>query len=987
MAGWGDGAWGGMHWGGERSGATYLAAGTTTLAAGTTTWTTETVVPFGSTLVWPPASTATLVMDNKNLIVYGTMRRHPTSYSVIHTLRFINVDESIFVGAPTPNNTNNMGSMIPNTTDIGLWVMEVGIQDDIGSPKVGWNRTGDDPTWQVGDDMRTTPFDPLDYTTYAVHTKGGPLKTVSPGNGQTYTQEAFNLTRNVITEGTSGHKAHALIMTPGVTQVIKYSRYNFMGPQKLLGDGKLHKIRGRWAGVHLHHLMDTVGTLIEGVVVTNGASHAFVSHHSNDTVWRDCIAYFNKNEGFWWDNESVLKPDASLPYTNQDYMLAPDQASDRVLWDHCMVGAQQIAPGESNLGSDAYMTAPSSGTMTDCVATGTRGTNAIAGTVWSESFGGVWDNVDCVMHNNEGFGVILWQNSDPAQLDRWISFRNAFGGEKHGAYSNNHRFNDSVAFQNAGSDADLNILANSSASVAPHYRNVTQDGWYGDTKVREHTLAPSTPGIIRNNHLGHVVIAEPMNSQQHGWWYWIENDCDEPEDFCNLAHPHTGDHIVTSIVIPNHYDSVGSIHKIQRLDGTAWQLTPVDPGSPNYPPAVQGVMPFTATVIPAFAFVVSTSSLTPSSVGTAYSQTLTYNMPALSAVAPVTWGLRAGSGPLPPGMSLSAAGVLAGTPTVAGSYPLTVQAVDLSMQRARKTLTLNVASSASLAVVTSTLPGGTVGDVYPNPQITASGGFPPYTFSLASGSLPPGLSLASNGIISGTPTTAGSFSPTFRVTDSVLATAQRVIAMSIINISPTITNVSVAKGEEGLVYLQSMDATGGTPPYVWTVLLGPLPPGLSISSDGDITGIPVAPFGDYDVRIKVTDNLGHGAQRDYTFSTYPEFSFPDAEIPQAALNHPFSMQFLTIGGAPPATFAGINNAPPAGMPAGLVLDVFGVVSGTPSESGTFTFTVVATDALAQNIPQEIILEVLDNAPFSEVNRELQLAFSVGKSRMRDRELT
>jgi hypothetical protein len=888
-------------------------------------------------------------MDNKNLIVYGRMERHPTSFSQVHTLRFINVDEQAFVGAPAPNNTNNMGSMIPSTTDIGLWVLETGIQDDIGTPKAGWNRTGDDPTWVVGDEMKTTPWNVGDYSTYAAHTKGGVLQSIDPGNGVTYTQEAFNLTRNVITEGTAGHKAHALIMTPGVTQIIKYSMYRSMGPQHLGTDGKLRKIRGRWSGVHLHHLMDTVGTLIEGVVVRDGAAHAFVSHDSNDTVFRDCIAYNNKNTGFWWDDERVLIPNWSLPLSNLDYMFAPDQASTNVLWDHCMVALQPVSPGDSNLGEDGFLTAPSSGTMTDCVATGIRGSASTAGTVWSESAGGVWPNSGCVMHNNEVRGVYLWQNSDHAQLDGWVSFRNGGGGETHGAYSNNNHFNDCVAFQNGNTTVrDCAILAVSSGR-APTYRNVIQDCWYQATLVREHTLPPAAPLIVRNSHMGHVDIDEPMGFQKHTWMMWVENDCDEPEDFCNLAHPHAGNHVASSIRIPDAQDPIGSIHVVQRLDGTAWKLTPVAGSSTE----------FTAVDIPAFAFVVSTTSLTPGSVGTSYSQLLAYVMPPNSAVAPVTWGLRPESGPLPPGLTLSSAGLISGTPTTPGTYPIVVQAVDLSKQRARKTLAFVVGASAVLQITSVSLPQGTIGDAY-NTTIQISGGVAAFTASIVSGSLPPGLSLgASTRALTGAPTTTGAYSFTVRVTDSTGATANRSFTVDVVNLSPSIVTTDLSDGELSLPYNAQVVAVAGVGPYTFTSILGPLPPSVGLSTSGMFSGTPTNP-GVYPIRIQVTDSLGRTGIADFVIEIFPRFLMSPTPLPDATVGAFYSYDFdTTTGGKPPITFVGLGGDPPDGAPEGLVLSSTGIFSGIPTEAGSFTFAISAIDSLGVQITQDVTMDVAE----------------------------
>jgi hypothetical protein len=125
------------------------------------------------------------------------------------------------------------------------------------------------------------------------------------------------------------------------------------------------------------------------------------------------------------------------------------------------------------------------------------------------------------------------------------------------------------------------------------------------------------------------------------------------------------------------------------------------------------------------------------------------------------------SGTLPAGLALSSTGVLSGTPTTAGTSRFTVQVRDSSPspQTAQASVSVTVASSSTLSVMTTALPAGVAGTAY-SATLGAEGGKAPYTWSMTSGSLPTGLTLSSGGIVSGTPTTAGSTSATFQVQDS-----------------------------------------------------------------------------------------------------------------------------------------------------------------------------------------------------------------------------
>src|SRR5213079_39352 len=102
----------------------------------------------------------------------------------------------------------------------------------------------------------------------------------------------------------------------------------------------------------------------------------------------------------------------------------------------------------------------------------------------------------------------------------------------------------------------------------------------------------------------------------------------------------------------------------------------------------------------------------------------------------------------------------------------------------------------------------------------------PYTWTVASGTLPAGLSLAAGGTISGTPGTAGSSSFTVRVTDSASATATAALSLTINPPALSITTASLPAGTVGVAYSQALAASGGTSPYTWTMASGTLPAGL-----------------------------------------------------------------------------------------------------------------------------------------------------------------
>ena len=138
---------------------------------------------------------------------------------------------------------------------------------------------------------------------------------------------------------------------------------------------------------------------------------------------------------------------------------------------------------------------------------------------------------------------------------------------------------------------------------------------------------------------------------------------------------------------------------------------------------------------------------------------------------------------LPVGLSLSASGVISGTPTAAPQSPnapapaFTVQATDSIGQSGSRFYYLPVRSPV-VSITTASLPVGTVGVAY-SATLTASGGTAPYYWNVTAGALPAGLSLAVSGVLSGTPTAPGSFSFTVQATDSAARQASKAFTVTV----------------------------------------------------------------------------------------------------------------------------------------------------------------------------------------------------------------
>ena len=309
------------------------------------------------------------------------------------------------------------------------------------------------------------------------------------------------------------------------------------------------------------------------------------------------------------------------------------------------------------------------------------------------------------------------------------------------------------------------------------------------------------------------------------------------------------------------------------------------------------------------------------------------------------------TGTLPAGMSFSA-GTLSGTPTAPGSYPVTVTATDTVLTGAgapfsiAQNYTIDV-PAPTIVVNPATLPDPTAGTAY-SQAISATGGVGPYTFAVTAGALPAGISLAADGTLSGTSNTVGSFNFTATGTDANGQTGSRAYTLNIA--APTLTMTpapGTLNAPYGAAFSQAFTAGGSNGPFNY-VLTGTLPAGMSFSA-GTLSGTPTAP-GSYPVTVTATDTVLTGAgapfsiAQNYTIDVpAPTIVVNPATLPDATAGFAYTQAISATGGVGPYTFAVTAGA----LPAGLTLGTGGALSGTPTSSGSFSFTVTGTDANGQ----------------------------------------
>lgn len=190
-------------------------------------------------------------------------------------------------------------------------------------------------------------------------------------------------------------------------------------------------------------------------------------------------------------------------------------------------------------------------------------------------------------------------------------------------------------------------------------------------------------------------------------------------------------------------------------------------------------------------------------------------------------------------------------------------------------------ASTTPIITTTSVANAVVGVAYAAP-FSATSGTAPYTWALTSGSLPPGVAFNSNGLITGTPTTAGAYVLAVRVTDTFAQTASATIGV-LVRAAVSITTTSPLPAAERLnAYQANLVATGDEAPYTWTLVSGSLPDGLSLFSVGVLAGTPTTISGQTTATVRVTGWLGSTTTKALALSVITEYRPPTRPISRNA---------------------------------------------------------------------------------------------------------
>ena len=352
---------------------------------------------------------------------------------------------------------------------------------------------------------------------------------------------------------------------------------------------------------------------------------------------------------------------------------------------------------------------------------------------------------------------------------------------------------------------------------------------------------------------------------------------------------------------------------------------------------------------------------------------------------PYSWSLRPELGRPPQGVTVTSSGIIAGTPQENGTTTFTVRVRDGNGDTTDKALTLTIGASSTpnfdsqfiTQTVPATLQTGQLFNVTLKWLNTGSqawdgaGGFKlgsqnlpnnrtwgPDRVPLVSSSVAPGQQLEAT-FTATAPQTPGTYNFQWQLFQEGVGFFGQASANVAINVSdvgtPAISGSTTLGGVKGAAFSYQLNATGGAPPYTWSLAIGSLPPGLTLAADtGLVSGVP-ASAGSYSMTVQATDSLAHAAQKSITINVIAPLDLATSSLPSVVKGAAYTQQLIATGGKPPYNWIIVGGSLPAGL--GINPDT-GAISGNPTAVGSFGFTVDVTDIELRSARKALSISVV-----------------------------
>jgi hypothetical protein len=309
------------------------------------------------------------------------------------------------------------------------------------------------------------------------------------------------------------------------------------------------------------------------------------------------------------------------------------------------------------------------------------------------------------------------------------------------------------------------------------------------------------------------------------------------------------------------------------------------------------------------------------------------------------------SGALPPGLKLSQlndhTALVDGVAMETGTFRVWLAVRDCDNKSAETLFTFDV-WARRFSIATDSLQPAGLGSPYSVTLQTA--GVPSNTtWAVTAGSLPAGLALSKEGVISGAPTAVGSSTFTVQATGNAKDfTGTRIDSRQFkLNVTALAARLARAVAEVRTPFRTSLVASGGQAPYRWSA--SGIPAGLSVGADGSVTGTP-AKAGTYTFVAHVVDANGVPKDVPVRLVVRDRLAIGTAALPAATAGRAYRARLAVRGGVGPVGWS-------ASLPSGLRLAPTGAITGTPASAGTFRIRVRVRDSLGATATKTFTLVV------------------------------
>ncbi len=450
------------------------------------------------------------LQSSKNIIVYGLLKSNPLS-TTNHLVRFINVNESNFVGS----------GEVPLDSDVGLWVMNNGQINLQGEEKTAWTRaTGailkgatslsvkEANTWKVGDKLFITPtdkasnsFDEVTITSVSGTSIGvTAVQTAHPITDQ-WTAEVGNLTRNVRIEGTSTGYSHVFIKSTKPS-VVQFVQFKYMGPRKnIAGDTAKELVVGRYA-LHFHHCEDgTRGMEVEGCVGTQCNNHTFVPHASHGMMWCKNIAYNVLETPYWYDmghatHNLTFEENLGALINFVSRAIQPEDQTPAFAAAGMILGM-----GDDNICINNVM----------CGVSGLERVDFGGAYNWEANNEGIWKFQNNLAHHCTD-GIRTWQNTSRIHVIEDYSSYFCKNGIMHGAYANVYKY---IGGRHYGSQIIVHAGSDNTSRV--RFENITCVGGGNAVgmQIEGSPVQGMLPVLVRNCNFINCILQDIGGEEVH----------------------------------------------------------------------------------------------------------------------------------------------------------------------------------------------------------------------------------------------------------------------------------------------------------------------------------------------------------------------------------------------------------------------------------------------------------------------------------------